>query len=49
MHTFLWFAILLLIIWIVARFALAITSAMLHLVWVIAVVCFIVWLVKRVL
>ena len=47
MHTFLWLAILLIIVWIVARFALAVTSAMLHLVWIIAVILYQVSYISR--
>ncbi|MGZ4966986.1 MAG: lmo0937 family membrane protein [Chthoniobacterales bacterium] len=49
MHTFLWIAILLFVIWIVVRFALALTGALLHLIWIIAIICLIVWVVRRVL
>jgi hypothetical protein len=48
MNSLIWFAILLIIIWIVARLFLAVTGAMLHLLWIIGVILLIVWLVKRV-
>jgi uncharacterized membrane protein len=48
MNSLIWFAILLIVIWVVARLFLAVTSAMLHLLWIIGVILFIIWLVKRV-
>ena len=48
MNNLVYFAIALVILWIVARVFLAVTSVMLHLVWVIAVICFIIWVVKKV-
>ena len=47
MHSFLWLAILLVIFWVVARIFLAVTGAMLHLLWIVALVCFIIWAVGR--
>jgi hypothetical protein len=47
MHTFLWLAVLLIVIWVVARVFLAVTSMFLHLLWIIGVVCFVIWLIKR--
>jgi len=47
-HSFLWIAILLVVIWIVARVVLAVTSLALHLLWVLAVIAIIIWLIKRV-
>jgi hypothetical protein len=38
-------AIFLLILWLVLRFAVAMTGAFLHLIWVVAVVVFILWLI----
>lgn len=48
MNSLVWFAILLIIIWVVARVFLAVTSVMLHLLWIVGVILFIIWLVKRV-
>jgi len=47
-HSFLWIAILLVVIWVVARVVLALTSVALHLLWVLAVIAIIIWLIKRV-
>ena len=42
-------AILLLIIWIVARVVLAVTGFFLHLLWVMAIVLFVIWLIRKIL
>jgi hypothetical protein len=47
-HSFLWIAVLLVIIWVVARVVLAVTSVALHLLWVLAIIALVVWLVGRV-
>ncbi len=47
-HSFLWIAILLVVIWVVARVVLAVTSVALHLLWVLPVIAIIIWLIKRV-
>ncbi len=46
-HSLIWIAILLVVLWVVARLVLAITSVALNLLWVIAIVVAIVWLVSR--
>jgi hypothetical protein len=48
-HPLLWLAVLLVIAWVVLRMALAITSVFLHILWVLAIIFLIVWLVKKVL
>lgn len=48
MNSLIWFAVLLLIIWIVARVFLAVTGALLHVLWILAIIVAIVWLIKRV-
>lgn len=40
-------AVFLLILWVVLRVALAITSGLLHLLWIAAVVMFVMWAVGR--
>lgn len=47
-HSFLWIALVLVIIWIVAKAVLAVTSVALHLLWVLAIIALVVWLVGRV-
>jgi hypothetical protein len=47
-HSLLWISILLVIIWVIARVVLAITSHALHLLWVSAVILFILWLVRKI-
>ena len=40
-------AILLMIAWVILRVALAVTGFALHVVWIIAVICFVVWLIGK--
>ncbi len=47
-HSFLWIAILLVIVWVVARVVLAVTSLALHLLWVLAIIALVIWLLGRV-
>ncbi|MDQ6765732.1 MAG: hypothetical protein M3Z22_06490 [Verrucomicrobiota bacterium] len=47
MHTLIFFAILLVVLWVVARVFLAMTSLALHLLWIVAVICGVVWLARR--
>ena len=42
-------ALLLLIIWVVARVALAVTGFFLHLLWVLALVLVAVWLIRKIM
>ncbi len=45
-HTLLWLAIILVIGWVVLRSALAITSVALHLLWIAAIILFVIWLIN---
>lgn len=47
-HPLIWIAILLIVIWIVARLVLAITSFALHLLWIAAIVLFLIWLARKI-
>ena len=47
-HSLIWIAVLLVVIWIVARVVLAATSVALHLLWVVAIIAAIVWVFRRV-
>jgi hypothetical protein len=47
-HSFLWIAVVLVIIWIIAKTVLAVTSVALHLLWVLAIIALVIWLVGRV-
>ena len=40
-------AVLLLIVWVILRFALAITGVFLHILWIVAVVMFVFWLIGK--
>ncbi|MBA2623732.1 MAG: hypothetical protein H0U88_08975 [Chthoniobacterales bacterium] len=48
MHTLVWWALVLIVLWIVARVFLAVTSALLHVLLVVAVIVFAIWLYNRV-
>ena len=45
MNAIAWLALLLLIVWVVLRVALAVTGGLLHLLWIAAVIMFVIWLV----
>jgi hypothetical protein len=44
-HSLLWIAVLLIVIWVIARLTLAITSLALHILWIVAVIMIIIWLI----
>jgi hypothetical protein len=46
-HAMILLAVVLMIIWVVARLTLAVTSVALHLLWVAAIILAIVWLIGR--
>lgn len=46
-HAMILLAVVLMVIWVVARVALAVTSVALHLLWVAAIILAIVWLIGR--
>jgi len=47
-HSLVWIAVLLIVIWVLARVVLAVTSVALHLLWVVAIIAAIVWIYRRV-
>jgi hypothetical protein len=47
MNLLVWLAVLLVVAWLVLRLALAITSGVLHLLWIAAIVMFILWAVGK--
>jgi len=47
MHKLLILAVLLLIVWVVLRVALALTGAFLHLFWIIAIVLVVLWIIGK--
>jgi ABC-type Fe3+-siderophore transport system permease subunit len=47
-HPLIFGALLLVIVWIIARVALAVTAVALHLLWIVAIVLAIVWVIRRV-
>jgi hypothetical protein len=48
MNTFLWLALLLIVVWLLARVFLAVTGAMLHLLWIVGIILLIVWAVRKI-
>jgi hypothetical protein len=46
-HILLWIALLLFVAWVVVRLVVALTSVALNLLWIVAVVFFLIWVVKR--
>jgi hypothetical protein len=47
MNALVWLAVLLIIAWLVLKLALAVTSGMLHLLWIAAVIMFIMWAIGK--
>jgi len=48
MNVLVWLAVVLLIAWLVLKLALAATSGLLHLLWIAAVIMFVMWLIGKV-
>jgi hypothetical protein len=46
-HALIFIAITLVIIWIIARVILAVTSVALHVLWIVAIILAVVWLIGR--
>jgi hypothetical protein len=46
-HALIFFAIILVIIWVVARVTLAVTSVALHVLWIVAIILAVIWLIGR--
>lgn len=47
MNAIVWLAAVLLILWVALRLALAITSGLLHLLWIAALIMFVIWIVGK--
>jgi hypothetical protein len=47
MNTLVWLAVVLLVGWIILRVALAVTSGLLHLLWIAAIIMFVVWVFRK--
>lgn len=47
MNSLVWLAIVLAIVWIVLRVVLAVTSVALHLLWIAAVIMFVLWAIGK--
>ncbi|HEX8313149.1 MAG TPA: hypothetical protein VF614_17625 [Chthoniobacteraceae bacterium] len=48
MNSLLWLALVVVALWIILRVALAITSGILHLLWIAAIIMFVMWLYHKV-
>lgn len=48
MRTLLWIAVLLVVVWIIARLIAGIASALLNLLWIVALVLLVLWLIGKV-
>ena len=46
-HSLIFLALVLVVIWVVARVVLAVTSVALHGLWVVAIILLILWLINR--
>jgi hypothetical protein len=46
-HSVIIIAILLLIVWVIAKVTIAVTSLALHLLWIVAIILMVVWLIGR--
>ena len=46
-HPLVWIAVVLVVIWILARVVLAVTSLFLHLLWIGAIIFALVWVAKK--
>ena len=44
-HLLLWIAVVLIVIWVIARLTLAVTSLALHILWIAALILIIIWLI----
>jgi len=44
-HSLLWIAVVLIVIWVIARLTLAVTSLALHILWIAALILIIIWLI----
>jgi hypothetical protein len=48
MNSLLWLAIVIVIAWIILRLVLAVTSGLIHLLWVAAIIMLIMWVIGKV-
>jgi len=46
-HSLIFIAIVLVIIWVIARLMLAVTSVALHVLWIVAIIMAVIWLIGR--
>jgi hypothetical protein len=46
-HPVILIAVLLMIVWVIAKVTLAVTSLALHLLWIVAIILMVVWLIGR--
>ena len=48
MNSLVWLAVLFIVAWLVLKLALAVTSGLLHVLWIVAVIMFVLWLIGKV-
>lgn len=48
MNSLVWIALLFVVAWLVLKLTLAVTSGLLHILWIIAVIMFVMWLVGKI-
>lgn len=46
-HSVILIAVLLMIVWVIAKVTIAVTSLALHLLWIVAIILMVVWLIGR--
>lgn len=48
MNNLLWIAIVLILLWVVASVTKFVVGAMLHLLWIVAIVLLVIWLIRKI-
>lgn len=46
-HSFIFLALVLMVVWVVLRVALAVTGLALHLLWIGAIICAVIWVARH--
>lgn len=49
MNALIWLAVVLVVIWLLVKFVFVLTGMLFHLLWIAAIVLFMIWLVRKVL
>lgn len=48
MNNLLWIALVLIVIWVIASFTKFVAGALLHVLWILAVILLVVWLIRKI-